>query len=208
MIDDAQAYLDYAKIRHLYNKLWLSEELGYYCGPAGLAPDRSGFYIVRPIMNLRGMSAGTHKLWLDAGDTRKVPPGYFWCEFFEGRHLSVTYEKVNSDYSIKHCYEGFKDENGKFIQWKKVSDELDLPKKIKKELCKQVKICNAEFIGGKLIEIHLRGTPDPESEELFPVWKDNQIIVDKLTKLGYNYTDSYDDADGFLDNPRLGFMIK
>ena len=209
-MNDDQAYLNYPKLRHFYNKLWLAEELGYYCGPCGLAPDKSDFFIVRPIMNLSGMGVGSKKVWIDAGDTSKVPPGYFWCEYFEGRHLSITYENVGGEFKPIHSYEAFKNHEDlpHFTQWERVNEFFDLPKLIKKKIgC--IKICNGEFIGGKLIEMHLRGTADPSYDVLFPVWQnDGDIIVDKLTKLGYSYYKSYDDADGFLENPRVGFMFK
>lgn len=209
MFDDTRAYLEYPKLRHFYNKLWLSEKLGYYCGPGGIAPQKSGFYIVRPVMNLRGMGVGSSKEWIVSGDKTKVHPSSFWCEFFEGRHLSVTYEKINSDYKIKHCYEGFKDYTGRFIEWKKVNDKLELPKWIKKSLVSHnIPTCNAEFIGENLIELHLRDTPDPIVDSMFPIWKGDNITIDKLSRLGYSYITSYDDADGFLKKPRLGFMIK
>jgi len=71
-----------------------------------------------------------------------------------------------------------------------------------------VSTLNIEFVGGRIIEVHLRDTPDPKYEELIPIWEDNKILVDKYEKLGYTYIESHDDADGFLDVPRIGFMIK
>ena len=35
-----------------------------------------------------------------------------------------------------------------------------------------------------------------------------EYLIDKYTGMGYTYINSYDDADGFLDTPRLGFMVK
>jgi hypothetical protein len=206
---DCEAYLKYPKLRYLYNKLWLSERLGYNCGPSGIAPEYSGWFIVRPIMNISGMGVGAKKIWIDTKDVTKVPPGYFWCEFFEGRHLSITYDKAETDYVPRNCYEGFKDADGQFLEWHLSEDFNLLPKWIKKELYNSnVTVCNAEFIGNNLIELHLRNSPDPEAESLFPVWEGSEIIVDKLKRLGYSYINSYDDADGFLERPRLGFMIK
>lgn len=209
MMTDSDAYIKYPKLRHFYNKLWLSEKLGYRCGPSGIDPQESDSYIVRPIMNLSGMGVSSSKKWIEAGDVSQVPPGYFWCEFFEGRHLSVTYEKTGSEYVILHCYEGFKDSKGTFLEWQRVSDEPKLPKWMQNQfLSCDVEVGNAEFIGDKLIEVHLRGTPDPLVDSMFPVWQDDKITVDKLSRLGYSYLNSYDNADGFLQTPRLGFMIK
>jgi hypothetical protein len=208
---DVEAYLHYKNLRHFYNKLWLSERLGYECGPAEIPPKRAGWYIVRPIMNLRGMGIGSKKLWIEAQDVFLMSPGEFWCEIFEGRHLSVTYIKSENGYqaySIKHCYEGFKNKEGQFVQWEKTSDIVVAPEWIRNELWPQVDVFNAEFIGERLIEIHLRDTPDPAVDSLFPVWEGDEIIVDKLEKIGYSYKHSYDNADGFLERPRLGFMVK
>ena len=207
---DGDAYLKFPKLRHFYNKLWLSEHLGYYCGPAGIGPPESNHYIVRPIMNLSGMGVGSSRMWIDAGDTTKVPPGYFWCELFEGRHLSITYQLADDmTYEPKHSYEGFKDSSGTFLEWKLTSDTIELPRWVQKQIAQgNVSVCNAEFIGPRLIEVHLRDTPDPLVDSMFPVWKGDTIMVDKLSKLGYSYLNSYDDADGFLTTPRLGFMIK
>jgi len=69
-----------------------------------------------------------------------------------------------------------------------------------------VDIINVEFKGDKIIEVHLRGTPDPDYDEIIPVWGDTD--VDHYTQEGYQYIDSYDDADGFLLKPRMGFMVK
>lgn len=99
---------------------------------------------------------------------------------------------------ILHCYEGFKDSNGTFLEWQRVSDKLKLPKWMQNQfLSCDVEVCNAEFIGNKLIEVHLRGTPDPLVESMFPVWQGDKITIDKLSRLGYSYLNSYDNADGF-----------
>jgi hypothetical protein len=67
---------------------------------------------------------------------------------------------------------------------------------------------NVEYIDNKIIEVHLRTSPDPDYNELIPVWKGDEEVVDKYTKLGYDYIISYDDAEGFLDLPRVGFLVK
>lgn len=207
---DGDAYVKFPSLRHFYNKLWLSEQFGYSCGPAGVPPQQSNSYIVRPIMNLSGMGVGSSITRINAGDATKVPPGYFWCELFQGRHLSVTYQLLNDKtYQPIHCYEGFKDAQGTFLEWKLIQETIDLPEWIQNPLGQcNVLVCNAEFIGSRLIEVHLRDTPDPLVDSMFPIWHHGDAMIDKLSKLGYSYLHSYDDADGFLKTPRLGFMIK
>ncbi len=63
-MDDDDAYKKYQKHHKWFNKLYLAESLGYNCGPCGLAPDVSGWYMVRPIYNLYGMGAFAEKKWI------------------------------------------------------------------------------------------------------------------------------------------------
>lgn len=207
-MNDAEAYDYYSHIRHWYNKLWLSEELSYNCGPAGIAPKKSGWYVVRPIMNLSGMGVGAKKIWIEAGDYTKVNPGYFWCEWFEGRQYSVTYE-WEGFWKPVSSWEGIKDTNNlsKFEKWIK-SDYYPELGYFFEELGDSLTCINIEFIEDKAIEVHLRKSPDPEYNELIPVWIGEEEMVDKYIKMGYNYIIDFDDADGFLDKPRVGFLVK
>ncbi len=209
-MDDHHAYRMFPDRRKWFNKLWLAEDLGYECGPSGIAPSKSGYYIVRPIMNLSGMSVGAKKKYIEAGDLSQTPPGYFWCEWFGGPQYSVTYEWTGVWKQVS-CYLGERDENNlyRFRRWTRIDDIEFEPEPLFDEIGgSNVSTLNIEFIGGRIIEVHLRDTPDPKYEELIPIWKDSKILVDKYEKLGYTYIESHDDADGFLDIPRIGFMIK
>ena len=77
----------------VYNKLHLSQVLGYTCGPTGLQVPNPGFYIVRPSINFMGMGRFTRLEYLEK-DTEHLHPGEFWCEIFEGEHLSLDYYKM------------------------------------------------------------------------------------------------------------------
>ena len=209
-MNDIEAYQSYPHLRHWYNKLWLSEQLGYNCGPASIAPRISGNYIIRPIMNLSGMGVGAKKVWIDAGDHSKVPPGYFWCEWFYGNQYSVTYEwqdYYNGWKSIS-CWQGVKEDDNlsKFIKWIRTDFYPNIGIMFH-ELADLDKI-NIEYIEDKIIEVHLRTSPDPDYNELIPVWKGDEEVVDKYIKMGYSYLSNYDDAEGFLDLPRVGFLVK
>jgi hypothetical protein len=208
MKDDASAYRKYPHLRFWYNKLLFSEKMGYECGPDGIAPKRSDWYIVRPIVNLSGMGIGAEKVWIDGGDHSKVPPGYFWCQWFDGRHLSVTYEWKDSHWFPLSSWEGFKStyDLSKFTTWQRCENYPSLDNRFD-ELSEVGKV-NLEFIGNNPIEIHLRTSPDPEYDILIPIWKDEEYLIDKYQKTGYTYVDSFDDANGFLKTPRLGFMVK
>ena len=68
---------------------------------------------------------------------------------------------------------------------------------------------NVEFIGNKIIEIHLRhGADFPKgASEIIPVWDNNK----KELKEKYNdwfYQENFEDADSHLKNPRIGFYYR
>lgn len=208
---DEDAWKAFPRHRKWFDKLWLSDSLGYHCGPSGTSPNKDGLYIVRPVYNLSGMGVGAQKTFIRAGDNRKVPPGYFWCEYFEGRQFSVTYEfwhGVKGEWKPVSSWEGVRTEEDlwRFDRWVRSSVCPEVPSLF--NALSDVKRINVEFIEDKPFEVHLRDTPDPTYDEIIPVWKDRQNIIDKYLSLGYTYRKSFDDADGFLDTPRLGFMVK
>ena len=208
MIHDFEAWEKYPHHHKWFNKLYLAELMGYKCGPTGLAPDVTDHYIVRPIYNLSGMGVGSKVIKIEAGDVTKVPPGYFWCEFIAGIQYSATYEFVDGRWKSISCWQGTNDINNlsRFVSWirstykPKVSSQFN-------ELHDVGRI-NIEFIGDKPIEVHLRESPDPNYDELIPVWADNSVNKEAYLSRGYRYIESYDDANGFLEIPRIGFLVK
>ena len=209
-MDDAQAYLKFPEQRKWFNKLWLSEELGYYCGPSGVAPTKSGWYIVRPLMNISGMGVGAQRKYIRANDVTKTQPGYFWCEWFEGSQYSVSFE-WNKNWKQISCWRGERDKENlpTFRKWIRYDHKMFKLNPIFKEIADSgIKKINIEFIADNPIELHLRESPDPDYDEVIPIWQGEENLVDKYQKMGYNYIISYDDADSFLTTPRIGFAVK
>lgn len=204
---DNEAWKAYPKYRKWFNKLFVSELLGYHCGPCGVAPDKNGYYIIRPIYNLSGMSAGVQKKFIKAGDTMCVPPGYFWCEWFEGTHYSATYQSEDFfKWKVKSCWIGTK-RDFRFYKWTRSTYAPSVPIELL-ELSKLPEV-NIEFIGDKVIEVHLRDTPDPDYDNIIPIWEDDPTnLIDIYESMGYSYIESFDNADGFIRPARLGFMVK
>ena len=207
-MNDAEAYREYPYLTHWYNKLWLSEQLKYRCGPAGLAPDVSGWYVVRPITNLSGMGVGAKKIWIDAGDLHHVQPGYFWCEWFDGRQYTVTYCWEGWSWIPVSCWEGIKNDEdlSKFSKW--IRSDHYPPLGILFHELSDLEMINIEYIEDNPIEVHLRASSDPDYNELIPVWEGQENMVDKPAFVDYSYISSYDDGDGFLETPRIGFLVK
>ena len=174
----------------IFDKLIVAKKLGYICGPVGVDVPKPGKYIVRPCVNIMGMGQGASFEYLTE-DTDALTKynvytnnhnklGYFWCEVFEGRHLSVDYKTNPNQRSIKQglTVEGFRSKNN--------------------PLWKFDKCINCEFIGGKLIEVHLRPNHDiGDFNEAIPVWNDELTIPPK----GYTY---FEDED----YNRIGFFKK
>jgi hypothetical protein len=178
------------------DKLILSRKMYYNCGPVGLDVLHPGFYIVRPCVNMLGLGLGAQKLWLEK-DTCDLPVGHFWCEWFEGRHLSVDYYQGKQVLAV----EGTKPANTftKWTHWVRVADRIKLPS-ILNDLAARHKWINCEFIHGKLIEVHLRHNEDFEGgiTHFIPVWEGNSTVPPK----GYTYRE-YPDVHG-----RIGAFVK
>ena len=179
------------------DKLILSRMLGYTCGPSGMDVPKPGWYIIRPCVNIRGLGLGAEKKWLD-GDTHHLPIGSFWCEWFEGRHISVDYDAGSQILAV----EGFKGDNtlSKWDRWVKVSDQYPLPEFLRELAIKYTQI-NCEFIGDKLIEVHFRLNPDFEGgiNEFIPVFGRN---APDLEIQGYTWINAPD------ENNRIGAWVK
>jgi hypothetical protein len=173
----------------LFDKLILSRKLGYICGPAGVPPPRKDTYIVRPCSNYRMMSKGAQFMELSPDNHDIVPDGYFWCEVFNGRHLSFDYTFGKQILAV----EGFRYNNNRldrFSRWEKVENKFELDEMLQ-SIASRYEQFNIEVIGDKVIEVHMRHNDDfigHNSNVIIPIWKDN-----------------------FYDSPcgdRLGFLLK
>ena len=160
----------------IYDKLILAAKCGHLAAPAGIAVPRSAHYIVRPITNIRAMSRGATKQWLTPKDTDLVPDGYFWCECFEGRHTSVDFH-----YGIQTlAVEGFRNDPARldrFSRWERIEEKYKFPQ-VLGELWRLTPWINIEYVGGKIIEVHLRWNDDfanHTGDVIYPVWKDDPL---------------------------------
>jgi len=180
----------------VYNKLILSRVLDYTCGPIGTSVPKPDFYILRPNMNLLGMSRYARKEYIYKY-TDCYHPSEFWCEIFEGDHISVDYQNKEQKLTVL----GIRDEMNplyKWDMWKKVNIEVPFPD-ILNRLKGEYEWINCEFIGNKLIEVHFRQNPDFKygNSVAIPVWNDSKIINHQ----DYKFIDD-------IDYLRRGFWVK
>ena len=154
----------------VYNKLFLSHRLNHLCGPVGTLVPHSGHYIVRPSINLLGMGRFSRIEWIDS-TTDHLHPSEFWCEIFDGDHISVDFYNRKSKLVVL----GERNANDPLYKWKKwtkINQEIKFPE-ILNNLMGNYDWINCEFIGENLIEVHFRQNPDFRygNNVAIPVWK-------------------------------------
>jgi hypothetical protein len=180
----------------VFDKLILSTKLGYNCGPVGVSVDKPGKYIVRPAVNALGLGLGASIEYIK-DSTDHLTPGHFWCEIFHGRHLSVDYHRGLQVL----CVEGSKsaDTFTHWNRWRRTKDYVNRPSLLM-PLLQKYEWVNCEFIGDKLIEVHLRRNVDFDNniDEFIPVWEGESTTPPS----GYEYID-YPDIHG-----RIGAFVK
>jgi hypothetical protein len=161
------------------DKLILARSCGYTCGPAGQPVPAPGQYVVRPCVNAKGMGEGARIEHLER-DTDHLPAGTFWCEVFEGDHLSVDYTPAARIAGCKPilCVQGFRNADAplwKWQSWVRISPSFApmLPSHVERAIKPGTPV-NAEFIGGHLIEVHFRRNIDFDNGIRIyrPVWDD------------------------------------
>jgi hypothetical protein len=179
-----------------YNKLILASLNGYSCGPAGVPVSISGNYIVRPCMNLLGMSRYARIEYIK-DSTDHFHPAEFWCEILTGEHLSVDFYQREPKLIVLG-ERNSKDPLYKWKKWSKVDRKIEFPQMLN-NLVGNYNWINCEFIEKKLIEVHFRRNSDfrYQNKVAYPVWK-NEI---PLNIKGHEYIDDED----YL---RKGFYIK
>jgi hypothetical protein len=182
----------------VYDKLIVARRQGIRAAPAGISVPTAGEYIVRPITNIRMMGRGAQRLWLEPGDDHSVPDGYFWSEILTGPQLSVDYHWGQQGLTVQ----GFRDDAhrlDRFSRWCRVNRDRPLPAMLH-DLKYYQEWINVEYIGDRVIEVHLRYNDDfanHDADEIIPVWRDQPMPQPQ------DYT-WYSSAAG----DRLGFWIK
>jgi hypothetical protein len=158
----------------VYNKLFLSRVLGYTCGPVGTTVPKPDFYIVRPSFNLLGMGRFSRKEWIEKY-TDHMHPSEFWCEIFEGEHLSVDFREKTPELVVRGT-RNVDDPYYKWKKWEKIEKNVEFPE-ILHDLKGEYEYINCEFINGNLIEVHFRQNPDfrYNNSVAIPVWDDEKV---------------------------------
>lgn len=210
MHNDAAAWHAYPEYWHFFNKLWLNQQVGNCCAPAGIAVPITDWYITRPVYNISGMGAGAKKRWLTVSNSEcDIPAGYFWCEWINGDHVSVDYTWQDGWQQL-YAFQGHRNSGDplyRFQRWQRVETDLTPPDFL--DELKSVPVINVEYIAGRVIEVHLRASPDPvQWNEFVPVWQSQPLPAVQMQQQGYTWINSKDNANGAIPDQRLGFWVR
>lgn len=194
--------------RWAFNKLEVCNRMGYYANPSEIPVSKTALYCVKPIINLNGMGKGSTQVLLQSGESYDKP-GYFYMDWFNGKHLSVDY---NNKGEVLSVYEGIQHDVSKLWKWDmwiRRSETIApaFPKELE-ELFDVSDYFNIEWIDGKLIEIHLRQTDAVERlfDIYIPQFQDGTVGKNfELSEKGYIFIAAEDTAS---EKRRIGFWTK
>ncbi len=158
--EDPDAYQWYPAYRWVYNKLAVAESQGLTCAPHGVRPPSFPVFS-KPIINLHGMGVGSRVLPDLATYEREETAGHFWMPLLEGDHVStdVVVERGQTRW-LRHCL-GVPGVGGTFDYWTIEAGRRDslagyLDAWVGRHLAGYTGMFNAETIGDRIIEAHLR----------------------------------------------------
>lgn len=158
--EDPDAYQWNRAHRWVYNKLAVAESQGLLCGPHGVPPPSFPVFS-KPIINLHGMGVGSRVLPDRAQYERHETAGHFWMPLLTGPHVSsdLAVRHGRSQW-IRHCH-GVPGMGGTFDYWtieagRRESLAAYLEDWVARHLAGYTGMFNAETIGDRIIEVHLR----------------------------------------------------
>lgn len=227
--EDFQAWEHYKgspELRWLFNKMEIAIRQGLHAGPAATAPSHAGTYIYRPTYNLYGMGIGATKfeynesMYPNMINNGVVPPGYFWCEWIEGEHLSIDYERIDGEWKVRSVWGGEHENKNnltRFDSWERLHEDY-APTADQLKLqpyflgYKDITKFNIEMIDDYIIEIHLRWGNDPFDDlavgsKVIPVWQDQEIPEGEWRGNLHEDMNQYS-ASGHLSDVRKGYIIE
>lgn len=179
-VNDAAAWRLNPAHRQVYDKLWLALDAGLRAAPCGVDPRDCGIasdaqVFVKPIVNLAGMAVRARAVPADAVPSE---PGSFWSERLEGPHTSSDC-LVQDGRAVWFAHTRGSDEKDRErpVYWEIGAALPDLEPVIAEWIARHLRgyggLCNLEMIGGRTIEVHLRGSNgffDFYGPDFIPAW--------------------------------------
>lgn len=158
--DDPEAWEWNPAHRWVFDKLQVALSQGLAAGPHGTQPPQFPVFS-KPIMNFRGLGAGS-RILRSADDYETYhTAGHLWMTLLEGAHISTDVAVVNGQPMWWRHVTGLATGEGMFDFWtvRAAADarlEARCGNWIREHLAGFTGILNLETIGGSIIEAHLR----------------------------------------------------
>lgn len=158
--DDGDAFDWNPALHHVYDKLHVARSQGLACGTGDDLP-KSFPVFVKPRVNLKGMATRSGRADNAAAFGRLSGPDMMWTEFLDGSHLSSDFALENGRVRWSAHARGEPRDGGMFWYWT-VGIEAPpafvsrLEQWIGREAAGYTGMVNAETLGGRIIEAHLR----------------------------------------------------
>ena len=178
--DDPEAWAWNPRHRWVFDKLQVALSQGLAAGPHGTEPPAYPVFS-KPIMNFRGLGAGSRVLASAEDYERHHTAGHFWMTLLEGEHISSDVALVDGMPKWWRHATGLATGEGMFDRWT-VHAAANPPLEaacgawIAANLQGFTGILNLETIGGTIIEAHLR-LSDQWPDLYGPGWVDAFVAL-------------------------------
>jgi hypothetical protein len=158
--EDFDAYQWNPAHHWVYNKLLIAETQGIPCAPHGVTPTIFPVFS-KPLINLRGMGAGSRVLANLQEYEEHESGGHFWMTLLTGDHVSSDIAVVDGTALWFRHAQGIPSGAGTFDFWIIAAERaVDLERYCGTWLARNLRgysgMVNLETIGGRIIEVHLR----------------------------------------------------
>jgi hypothetical protein len=178
--DDPDCWALYPEYRWVYDKLTVAASQNLAAGPHGVMPPAFPVFS-KPIVNLKGMGAGSRVIRTRNEYVHSLTPGHMWMPLLEGAHVSTDAALVDGRARWWRHAIGDARAGGTFDHWRVEAKfrprlEARLGAWAKKHLRGYTGIANIETIGGAIIELHLRLT-DQWPDLYGPGWVDAVVAL-------------------------------
>ena len=185
-VGDVEAYELYPDFNWVYDKTEICDSQNIVCAPTPVCPAIYPVF-VKPITNLWGMGAGAHPVHSLSEMKETFQPGCFWMPYYEGHQYSTDCVIIKGELQWVCHTEAFPFTNipGTFDYWEiEPHDILEvcilIIDWVRTHIPKYTGMLNIETIGDKIIEVHLRMSP--QFIDLYP--DDFLLAVVKLYDKG------------------------
>ena len=171
--NDIASWIKFSEYNFIYDKLSLAQLQNLECAPLPISPQQFPV-IVKPIINLYGMSRGLKKINNYEEFILIKENGYFWEKYLDGDQYNYDLVIENGKIIDSFCYHSMPLNEGTFLYHKYIKKNipLNIIKLIETLMIDYTGFMNIELIDGYIIEAHLRLNGD------FFIF--NEIMVDNF----------------------------